>query len=179
MTRIPLPARDDLPDELKERWDRTATCGPVLNIQRAFFNNPAIETNALRVWRASGLDPRARELVILRCAYRKDSRYEWHQHVRIARNEGLADDDIRAVAAWPNSDRFTDDERVLLAYVDELAAVQRASDTVFDAFAKGRSPAEIFGVTYLITLYFQLAQVMANFDLETEDPFVGWDLAGS
>lgn len=179
MTRIPLPSRDDLPDELKERWDRTASRGPVLNIQRAFFNNPAIEINALRVWKASGLSPRAREIVILRCAFQKQSRYEWHQHVRIARNEGLADEDIMAVRDWQSSGRFSGDEQALLAYVDELAASPRASDAVFDAFARERSPAEVFGVTYLVTMYFQLAQVMATLDLETEDPFVGWDLAGN
>ena len=180
MARIPLPTRDDLPDdELKERWDRTAQRGPVLNIQRAFFTNPGIETNAFKVWKASGLSPRSRELVILRCAFARESRYEWHQHVRIARNEGLSDEDILAVKAWETSDRFNDDERALLAYVDGLAAAPRASDDVFNAMAAGRAPGEIFGVTYLITMYFQLAQVMATLDLETEDPFVGWDLQGA
>ena len=33
------------------------------------------------------------------------------------------------------------------------------------------------GVTFLITLYFQLAQVMATMDLETEEPFVGWKVS--
>jgi alkylhydroperoxidase family enzyme len=178
MARVPLPGRDDLPDALKARWDQTATRGPVLNIQRAFFNNPDIETNAIRVWRACGLTPRAREIVILRCAFQKQSRYEWHQHVRIARNEGLSDEDILAVTAWEASGRFSADERALLAYVDALASSPRASDEVYEAFAAGRTPAEIFGVTYLITLYFQLALVMTALDLETEQPFVGWDLAG-
>jgi 4-carboxymuconolactone decarboxylase len=179
MARIPLPDRDDLPtDELKERWDRTASRGRVLNIQRAFFNNPEIETNALKVWKASGLSPRAREIVILRSAFRQQSRYEWHQHVRIARDAGLSDDEIKDVIEWKASERFSDDERALLAYVDNLSSSSRASDEIFEAFAKDRTPAEVFGVTYLITMYFQLAHVMATFDLETEEPFVGWDLAG-
>ena len=174
MTRIPLPTRELLPESLQERWDRTEARGPVLNIQRVFLANPDIRLDAFGVWKASGLLPRSRELVILRAAFRKQSAYEWHQHVRIARGEGLSDGDIEAVARWEGSDRFSAEERVLLGYVDALADSLRPSDQAFEAFAEGRSPAEIVGVTFLITLYFQLAHVMAALDLETEEEFVGW-----
>src|SRR6266542_3401050 len=90
MARIPLPTRASLTDEaLQQRWDRLAQRGPVLNVLRLFMVNPAIELNAFQVWRASGLDPRAREIVILRCAYTQQSTYEWHQHVCIAAGVGL------------------------------------------------------------------------------------------
>lgn len=178
MARIPLPTRDSLGDEgLKSRWDRQANrSGQVLNIQRAFLTNPAINLNAFQVWRASGLEPRAREIVILRAAFQKKSTYEWHQHVRIARGEGLTDAEINGVTEWQNSKLFSEDERALLGYVDELAANPRPSDASFAAVSKGRETGEVFGVTFLITLYFQLAHVMAALDLETEDPFVGWKL---
>ena len=177
MARIPLPTRDTLPsDEMKERWDRTASRGPVLNIMRAFMTNPGIEISAFQVWRASGLAPRAREIVILRAAHQKKSTYEWHQHVRIARDAGLTDETINAVTDWQGSDLFSDDERALLAYVDELAASPRPSDASLEAVSRGRNTGEVFGVTFLITLYFQLAHVMSALDLETEEPFVGWKL---
>ena len=148
----------------------------VLNVTRMFFVNPAIETNAIQVWRACGLDGRKREIVILRAACQKQSTYEWHQHVRIARGEGLSDAEINAVRNWRESPLFNSDERALLAYVDELAANARPSDAALAAIRKGRSDAEIFGITYLITLYFQLAHMMAAFDLETEVTFVGWEV---
>ena len=177
MARIALPTRESLADdEARSRWDRQAARGAVLNIQRAFMTNPAINLNALQVWRASGLEPRARELVILRAAFDKKSTYEWHQHVRIARGEGLTDADINAVTDWEGSDRFSADERALLAYVDDLAGGGRPSDETFKAVSSGRDAGAVFGVTFLITLNFQLAQIMATLDLETEDPFVGWKL---
>ena len=86
----------------------------------------------------------------------------------------VLDGDIEAVARWEGSERFSAEERVLLGYVDSLADSPRPSDEAFEAFAEGRSPAEIVGVTFLITLYFQLAHVMAALDLETEEEFVGW-----
>ena len=152
MARIPLPTRETLPPALQDRWDRTAARGPVLNIQRAFFANPAIRLDALGAWRASGLEPRARELVILRCAYRNESRYEWHQHVRIARDVGLSDADIDAVRNWQQSNEFSEVERALLAWVDALADSQKPSDAQFATFAQGRSEEAIVGITYLVTL---------------------------
>jgi 4-carboxymuconolactone decarboxylase len=179
MARIPLPTRESLTDEaLQRRWDRLAERGPVLNVFRLFLTNPAIELNAFQVWEASGLTPRQREIVILRCAVVRQSTYEWHQHVRIAAGAGLTPAEIDAVRAWRDSTAFSEDERALLAYVDELAASPRPSDAAFDAVARDRSPGEVLGVTMLITLDFQLAHVMAALDLETEEPFVGWE-AGS
>ncbi len=176
MARIPLPTRDALSPELQDRWDRTAARGPVLNIQRVFFANPALRVDALSAWRASGLDPRSRELVILRCAFRKQSRYEWHQHVRIARDAGVTDAEINGVRDWANSALFSAADRALLDYIDALADDPRPPDHVFTAFATGRSEADIVGVTFLATMYFQLAHVMSALDLETEEPFVGWEL---
>jgi 4-carboxymuconolactone decarboxylase len=180
MARIPLPTRDTLADEaLQQRWDRLAERGPVLNVFRLFMANPGIELNAGRIWQASGLAPRQREIVILRCAFVKRSTYEWHQHVRIARDAGLSDAEIDAIRDWRQSSLYSEPERALLAYVDELAANPRPGEEVFAAVARGRSPGEILGVTWLITLYFQLAHVMAALDLETEGPFVGWEVGAA
>lgn len=177
MARIPLPTRASLTDDAsRQRWDRLEQRGRILNIQRLFLANPDIDLNARGIWKASGLTPRVREIVILRCAYTRQSTYEWHQHVRIATGEGLTPAEINAVRDWRQASVFSDDERALLAYVDELAANPRPSDAIFAAFARGRSDAEILGVTMLITLYFQLAGVMAAMDLETEEPFVGWEV---
>jgi alkylhydroperoxidase family enzyme len=178
MARIPLPTRESLADEaLVQRWDRLAERGPVLNVSRLFLTNPDVDLNALRLWRASGLSPRQREIVILRCAAVKQSTYEWHQHVRIARDAGLSTAEINAVREWRDAPAFSEDERALLAYVDALASAPRPDDAVFAAVARDRSPGEILGVTALITAYFLLAQIMAALDLETEGPFVGWDVA--
>ncbi len=177
MTRIPLPTRETLADPVaQQRWDRFAERGPVLNVFRLFLVNPAIQLNARQLWQACGLEPRSREIVILRCAAVRQSTYEWHQHVRISTDAGLSAAEINAVRSWQDATCFSAAERVLLAYVDELAMKPLPDEAVFAALAQGRSPAEILGVTMLITQYFQLAHVMAALDLETEEPFVGWEV---
>lgn len=176
MARIPLPSRETLTDpDQQRRWDRMTERGPVLNVNRLFFTSPGVDVHARQVWAASGLSPRARELVILRCAFLKQSSYEWHQHVRIATAAGLSPEEIRAVHDWQRATCFSEEDRALLAYVDALAAMPRPGDATFAAMAAGRPPGEVFAITLLITLYFQLAHIMAALDLETEEPFIGWD----
>jgi len=176
MARIPLPTRATLTDEaMQQRWDRLEQRGAVLNVFRLFMVNPAIELNAFALWQASGLPPRSRELVILRCAYLRQSTYEWQQHLRIASGAGLTTAEINALRDWQGSPLFSADERVLLAYTDELAAHPRPSDAAFAALARDRTPAAVLGITMLITQYFMLAHVMAALDLETEEPFASWE----
>ncbi|OAI40975.1 hypothetical protein AYO38_00915 [bacterium SCGC AG-212-C10] len=177
MPRIPLPTRDDLKtDEERTRWDAFSRGGPMINIMRLYFANPLLESQGRRLWRASGLDDRRRELVILRAAFRKQSKYEWHQHVRFSRRDGMPDADIRAVGNWQASDRFSDDERALLAYVDAIVDTGRPDDELYASVHQGRSDADMLGITCLIAHYLGLGNVMSALDLETEEPFVGWEL---
>ena len=60
-----------------------------------------------------------------------------------------------------------------------LPPMQESTTRVSLPSPRGRSDAEVVGITFLTTLYFNLAQVMAALKLDTEDPFVGWDLKGS
>src|SRR5262249_17456488 len=74
-----------------------------LNIFRTLVHHPGL----FRKWLPFGgkllaggkLSARDRELVILRTAFRCRARYEWAQHVAIARTAGLTDDEIARVAA--------------------------------------------------------------------------------
>jgi 4-carboxymuconolactone decarboxylase len=177
MARVPLPTRESLPEDLQQRWDRLAQRGGPINIQKVFLAQPTLRVDVFSAWDASGLDARSRELVILRAAFRKQSTYEWHQHVRIAREAGISDAEINAIGDWRKSDAFSPAERALLAYVDALADAPRPPDDVFAAVSADRSTAEVIGLTFLITLYFQLAHVMAALELETEVPFVGWQVS--
>src|SRR4051794_36175249 len=85
--------------------DLLAGDGLRLNIFRTLARHPGL----FRKWLPFGgkllaggkLSPRDRELVILRTAFRCRARYEWAQHVAIARTAGLADDEIARVAVGP------------------------------------------------------------------------------
>jgi 4-carboxymuconolactone decarboxylase len=88
---------------------------PRINLFRMLANAPALIGPTLRLGEAiltkSELDPKLRELVILRVARATGSEYEWVQHERIARLVGLTDDEIAGVQ---------DDQRAALRLVDAV-----------------------------------------------------------
>src|SRR6202012_6202909 len=75
-------------------------CNPqdASNALATFANHPALTKAFLKfnvhLLFSSTLPPRIRELAILRVAHRRDCEYEWTQHVALARQAGLNDDEI-------------------------------------------------------------------------------------
>ncbi|MBK6320459.1 MAG: carboxymuconolactone decarboxylase family protein [Dehalococcoidia bacterium] len=182
MARLPFVERADIPEELQYVWDRNTTDGALPNIFRTMANNPILWRAYLRLgnalWTHSGLDIATRELAILRTAILHHSLYEWHQHVHIGRRAGLSDGRILALHHWRASDAFTGPERALLEYVDALAASDHPSDEAHTALAEHFDSSTVVGINLLIGYYGMTARFLGGIEVETEGPFVGWQLQG-
>lgn len=185
MGRLPDATREQFPDDLKYVWDAlvrddTTTTGKPANIFLQMGNNPALLRGYLRLgnalWSHCGLDVATRELVILRTAILRQSRYEWHQHVRIGRAAGLSDDKIRALHHWRESDLFTEDERAILAYVDALSRSDHPLQDVHAELERRFPPSTLVGITLLAGFYTMTATFLGAMEVEPETEFVGWQL---
>lgn len=95
MARVPYLDAGDLDDA-----DRRLLARPI-NLFRGLAPSPdgLARCHAVGDWirHQSGVDPRLRELAILRVGYLTRSHYEYAHHIRIGRDFGLSDDDIRLV----------------------------------------------------------------------------------
>jgi alkylhydroperoxidase family enzyme len=122
----------------------------------------------------TGLSPRERELVILGVARGLDSVYEWHQHVSVALDAGLARRELLAVSDR-EFDAFDPAEAALLEYA--VAFAERAvDDDRHDRLADHYTPSEIVGVAMLAGYYVDIDYVGDALALDLEEEFVGWDL---
>ena len=178
MARVPYADADDVPDE-HEALLSSELQGKPLNVYRALGNNPPVLAGMrafLRaLWRDSGLTERERELVILASAAAIESRYEWHQHVAIARGVGVDDAVIAAIGDGPLS-VLDDADRVLVEYV--RAVVTERVDAVTHAAAADRyDPDVLVGIAATAQGYAALGGLIRAFDLELEpdESFYGWD----
>ena len=79
------------------------------------------------------LDPRLRELVILRIAWLCEQPFEWGSHYRIARRLEVADDDVLAARIGPDAPRFGPTERTLLTAADEVVELGRITEDTYAA----------------------------------------------
>lgn len=183
MARLEKVSRESFPDELKYVWDHTATNGKMANIFSTMGNNPALLRSYLRLgnglWSQCGLDVPTRELTILRTAILHHSAYEWHQHVRLGRSAGLTDERIVALHQWRTSELFSEPERAVLAYVDAIAASEHPPADVHDVLSHHFPPSTIVGVNLLAGFYGMTAKYLGAMEVETEEPFVGWELQSS
>ena len=95
-----------------------------LNILRTFAQNPRLasvwQPFAGYVLRGSTLPARDREILILRIGWLNQSRYEFTQHVRVAKSAGLTDAEIARVQRGPGAAGWSSFERALIEAADQL-----------------------------------------------------------
>jgi alkylhydroperoxidase family enzyme len=178
MARVPYVEAADVPDD-HEHLLESSLQGTPLHVYRALGNNPAVLAGFRSflgsLWADSGLSDRERELVVLAVTAAVRNRYEWHQHVNVARDAGVGDDEIAALGAG-DVGPFGDAETALIEYA--LAVVRGAVDAVAHAEVAARyDDAAIVGTAATARGYDALGGVIDAFDLELEPgtEFHGWD----
>ncbi len=116
------------------------------------------------------LDPVLRELGQTRVGYAAQSQFVYSQHCKSLRGLGMPDDKIADIPSWSTSDKFTEVERLVLAYTDCLALeLGRVPDAIFEGLRKHLSELEILELTYITTLYLKHAVMSRALRTEYDD----------
>ena len=119
MSSIPLAP---LPEDVAQRV--AALGAHQVNLYRALAHAPGL----LRAWMDfawllrghTATSRRLRELMILRTALLHHSPYEWHQHRRMAREEGVSETQVAELEMWRVSTAFDASEKAALALTDAI-----------------------------------------------------------
>jgi alkylhydroperoxidase family enzyme len=114
------------------------------------------------------LDPRAREIVVLRVAWRTRSAYEWAQHVRIAQQSGLTAEHVQAAMEGPDAERWTPLERALVAATDEMIDRFVVSDATWEQLTDHYNDKELIELLYVVGSYVALAMVTNSIGLQAD-----------
>jgi alkylhydroperoxidase family enzyme len=178
MARVPYPDQSDLPEEYQDLIVSDLQPGKTVNVYRAIGNNPPVLAGLRsflgQLWSESGLSDYQRELVILSVAKAVDSAYEWHQHVGIARDAGVSDDEILAIAT-NDITMFDTREQAMLKYA-HAAMTGDVTDELHNTAATHFDEYTIVGLAAVASGYVLLARLIDACGVEIEDDFVGWEL---
>ena len=95
-----------------------------LSIFQMLLNHPKLARTfndmlATMMWHGA-LDPRLRELVIMRIGWLTGCDYEWTQHWRVASGLGVSAEDLLGVRDWRGYIGFGAAERAVLAATDDV-----------------------------------------------------------
>jgi alkylhydroperoxidase family enzyme len=131
------------------------------------------------------LDPLVRELAILAVAKEAEAKYEWIQHVAIAKRVGASDEQIAALEQSDSCAPEGADERIRAAAagggifdaaqqaaIELAAAVVRSphvSDDLFDCVRAQFSDREIVELLLAIGDYLMLARIMTVLEIDLDE----------
>ena len=114
------------------------------------------------------LDPRDRELLVLRVGYRMRSRYEWGQHVAIAAAAGLTETEIESVPSGPAAPTWNERDRALLQATDELLDQHIVGDETWKRLTVHFRDDELLELLFVVGSYACLAMVLNSVGLEPD-----------
>ena len=120
----------------------------------------------------SRLDPVLREIAIVRVGVLCKAGYEVYQHEAISRRLGMDAAKIAAIHEGPDAKAFSDLERLVMRYTDDVVANVRASDATFAPLSKHFSYKEMQELTIAIGYYMMVSRFLETFDVDIEDASV-------
>ncbi len=116
------------------------------------------------------LNPKLRELGQARAGYARGSQFVFSQHCKALRAAGFSEEQIEAIPSWASSDLFSEVERALLSYTDDLVlSGGRVPDGTFNLLKKHLSDEEILEFTYVTCTYELHATMCRALRLEYDD----------
>lgn len=174
MARVAILNREQINNDFKTIFQRIeARGGTILNIFKILAHCRTIGPPFLQlgnaILRKGSLPPLLRELAILRVGVLAKADYEVTQHIPIGRRAGLTDVQIEALADWRDSPHFSDHERAVLQYTDEVARNIRASDQAFQSVREFLSEEQVVELTIVVGYYGMVSRVLESLQIELED----------
>lgn len=116
------------------------------------------------------LPGRLRELGQARAGFARGSQFVFSQHCKALRAAGFSEEQISAIPYWSATDLYTDVERAVLAYTDDLVLQGgRVSDGTFELLKKHLSEVQIIELTYTTCTYELHATMTRALRLEFDD----------
>jgi alkylhydroperoxidase family enzyme len=150
-----------------------------MNIGRMVSHAPALVapyyTYAAALQRLE-LDPKLRQLAILRVAERASAEYVLVQHRALAKLAGLTDQQISA-AGPPDLDSasyrsdsscYSHAQRLVLAFADQVTAGTRISNPLFEQIHSMLTPREVVELLLVIGWYWTACRLTTTLEIEPE-----------
>jgi alkylhydroperoxidase family enzyme len=119
------------------------------------------------------LPPRERELVILRVGWRCESEYEFGQHTTMGKEAGVTEKEIQRLAQ-ESTDGWSEADRALVAFADELCATNTVSDPTWERLAGRWSEGELMELVMVAGCYRMVSGFLNAVKVQREPGVPGW-----
>ncbi len=158
--------------EFYERIEATSRGLGVLNVFKVMAHSPEL----MRSWwqmmivllTRLELNPRLRELAILRLFQVTSVAYGFAHHVRLGKDVGLTDEEIADLGSYAQSGRFSELEKLVLRYTDAVTKLDDGAPSVAGELSAYLSEREVVELTFCIANWNLMAKLLMPLEIELE-----------
>jgi len=172
MARLPYLEPSDLSPENRDLLARN------VNIYRELVHSPEGTRSFLHLARYirfhSRLDPRLREMAILQVGYVTRSPYEYSHHIKIGREFGVSDEDIRAIAEETDNrpTNLAPLAKAVLRAAREMTTQAAVSDQTFAALKQELDNEQLVDLVITISFYTGVVRLLAALQVDVEEDYL-------
>ncbi|MDA1257200.1 MAG: carboxymuconolactone decarboxylase family protein [Chloroflexi bacterium] len=172
MARLPeLSDRATLSTEARIAFDAVAgSRGGVRGPFAMLLHSPEVAERAAHLGAylrfGSQIPDAERELAIITTARSFDCDYEWSAHVRIAREVGVGEDAISAIANREPTDALSAEQSTVIEFARELLEKKRVSGPVFERVRERFGDGGVIELTATVGYYAMIACVLNATEIE-------------
>ncbi|HVV35711.1 MAG TPA: carboxymuconolactone decarboxylase family protein [Acidimicrobiales bacterium] len=149
-----------------------------LNIFTTLAHHPRL----LKKWSEFGgvllyrgeLDPREREILILRTGWNCQSEYEFGQHRVIGLRSGMTEQEVDATCLAPDAAGWSESDALLIAAADELHAESKISDATWEKLAARYTKAQLIELVMLVGQYHLVSMALNSLGVQRDEGIDGF-----
>lgn len=170
MARLPYLTHDDLDPEDHVLLQRG------INLEKITTYSPggARAFHRLGGWIRfkSKLDPRLREMAILRVGVLERADYEFTHHIELGIQFGMSEDDVRDVVAGPDAPGLGEVERLVVRAADEITVEGAMAGDTFAALQEHFDGELLVEFTLAVAYYNAVTRFLKTFEIDVEDDYL-------
>jgi len=176
--RVPTLPEAEWDEETREMLEGLRRGGEVYNIFATLARHPRLAKKWLvfagHILAKSTLPRRDREILILRTGWLCDAEYEWGHHVVLARDAGLAPNEIDRIKLGHDAAGWTPHESALLSAADELHSCAFVTDATWTALAESYSTQQMMDLIFTVGQYHMVSMALNSLGVQLEEGFRGF-----
>jgi alkylhydroperoxidase family enzyme len=114
------------------------------------------------------LDPGLREIAITRTGLLCQADYEVMAHKRLCASVGVSKEKIESLEQGAEAEVFTEVEKDVLRFTDDVVKKDRVGDETFEAVKKHLTPAALVELHLAIGFYIMTSKFLRTFDIDLQ-----------
>jgi 4-carboxymuconolactone decarboxylase len=177
--RIPPLKVSEWSDEQRQTLGPVHQTGPTYNVLGTLSRHWDAAQKFM-VWAyhimgdTSRLEPREREILILRIGWLCQSEYEWGQHLIFGREAGLTDEEMERIKKGPEATGWSPFESALLRAVDELHSDAFISDATWSELSEQYDELQMMDVVFTVGQYNMVSMALNSFGVQLDEGVTGF-----